>query len=83
MDEALLSVLVVGFVLVSGGNRLPISVQSGSGVKDLGHKAGGPKRFESTTGVVGFIHYWNAMGFTLFVLVHSLTNNGQYLSFDQ
>ena len=83
-DEALRLVVTVGLVLASGGNRLPISVQPGSGGKDLGHvKVGGPKRFESATGVVGFIHYWIAMGITLFVLVHSLTKNGQYLSFDR
>ena len=84
LDEALLSVVTVGLVLASEGNRLLISVQPGSGGNDLGHdKVDCPKRFESTTGVDGFIHYWIAMGFTHFVMVHSLTKNGHYLSFDQ
>ena len=70
MDDALILVVTVGLDLASGCNRLPMSVQSGSGGKDFGHdKVGGPTMF--------------AMGFTHFVLVHSLTKNGQYLSFDQ
>ena len=84
VDDALILVVTVGLDLASGGNRRPMSVQSGSGGKDFGHdKVGGPKMFVYTTDVVVFIHYWFAMGFTHFVLVHSLTKNGQYLSFDQ
>ena len=64
--------VTVGSGLASGGNRIQMSVQSGSSGNDFGHdKVGGPKMFENTTGVIGFIHYWIAMGFTHFELVHS------------
>ena len=39
--------------------------------------------FENTIGAVGIIHYWIAIGFTHFMLVHSFTKNDHHLSFAQ